>query len=247
MASGAHVEHIIPEAIGCPPGFVLPGTVVCRKCNNNLGYLDRAISDEFDFLTFLAGVPRKRGRPPVIASRGNVVGTVEMNEPTITFNMEQTAKTAHDGSIVAPYRGQPRNVRGNLEHDSTVATISFELAVGKSPKFVRGLFKIGFSCLTYFLGASVARDPQFQPIRDFVLIGEGKRHALLTSTTDKAFRNSAWPPYERKAGEYAVCFRLACVEFLLDLTPSELLLPQFVKQAHEQYGEAGWCVLPPNS
>jgi HNH endonuclease len=50
------VEHIIPEALGCPNGFVLKDGAVCESCNNNLGHLDQAVLDEFDMLVFLAGV-----------------------------------------------------------------------------------------------------------------------------------------------------------------------------------------------
>lgn len=81
------VEHIIPEVVGCPDGFVLNNGEVCRPCNNRLGHADRAIAHEFDFVLHHFNVPRKRGKPPEIRSRGNVVATSAPRE--ISFNMVQ--------------------------------------------------------------------------------------------------------------------------------------------------------------
>lgn len=242
---GDHDEHIIPEVIGCPESFVLPGTAVCRKCNNGLAHLDQAVADEFDFLAFMAGVPRKKGRPPVIKSRGNVVASMESSGPTFTFNMEKHPVTAHDGSILAPFRGSQRNIRGTFSKEGDVGTISFDLAFGNNPKFVRGLTKIAFSSLAYFLGASVARASSFKAIRNFVLVGSGKRHVLVSEARDAEYRNSAWAPYVSRSGGYAVTFRIAHVVFLVDLTEGEADLPIFEAKVREQYGDVGWCTLPP--
>lgn len=244
-ADGDHKEHIIPEVIGCPEGFVLPSTVVCRKCNNGLAHLDQAVADEFDFLAFMAGVPRKKGRPPVIKSRGNVVASVEPTGPTFTFNMERYPVTAHDGSTIAPFRGSQRNIRAKLSKYGHVGTVSFDLAFGDNPKFIRGLTKIAFSSLAYFLGAPLARESSFNAIRSFVLAGCGKRHVLLSEAKDTEYRNSAWSPYVSKRGGYAATFRIARFEFLVDLTEAEADLPNFEAWARDHYGGVGWCTLPP--
>jgi hypothetical protein len=90
-----HVEHIVPEALGCPDNFVLTNEEVCIKCNNGLGHIDQAVIDDFDFPAFMAGIPRKGGKPPIISSRGNVKGAVEPNGPGISFNMEKHAVKDH--------------------------------------------------------------------------------------------------------------------------------------------------------
>jgi hypothetical protein len=244
-AEGTHEEHIFPEAIGCPVGFVLPGTVVCRKCNNGLAHLDKAVADEFDFLAFMACVPRKKGKPPLIKSRGNVLASIQSTGPTYTFNMENYPVRAHDGSSLAPFRGSQRNIRAQFSNEGSIATVAFDVPFGANPKFVRGLTKIAFSSLAYFLGAPVARDSAFDAIRRFVLKGAGGRHVLLSESQDSEYRNSAWPPFVSKSGGYAVTFRIARIEFLVDLTENEADLPIFEAKAREQYGEAGWCTLPP--
>lgn len=243
-ADSDHVEHIFPEAIGCPPGFVLPGSVVCQKCNNRLGHLDKAVADEFDFLAFMAGVPRKKGKTPIIKSRGNVLGSVEATGPTFTFNMEKHSVTAHDGSPLAPFRGSGRNVRATLSRNGNVGTVAFDVPFGDSPKFVRGLTKIALSSLAYFLGAETARQASFTPVRSFVLEGTGRRHVLLSGSGDSEYRNSAWAPYRNESGGYVVTFRIAQNNFLVDLTEGESELPILEARMREQYGGAGWCVLP---
>lgn len=244
-AIGGHKEHIFPEAIGCPPGFVLPGTTVCRKCNNGLGHLDKAVADEFDFLAFMAGVPRKGGKPPIIGSRGNVLASVKPTGPTYTFNMESHPVRAHDGGTLAPFRGSARNIRAKLSNEGSTATVAFDVPFGADPKFVRGLTKIAFSTLTYFLGSSLAYDPMFNAVRRFVLEGKGNRHVLLSGSEDSEYRNSAWASYKNESGGYAVPFRIARVEFLVDLTEGETDLPIFEAKMREQAGDSGWCTLPP--
>ncbi len=244
QSEGNHEEHIIPEALGCPSGFVLPGSVVCRRCNNGLADLDQAVINEFDFLTFMAGVPRKKGKPPAIRSRGNVLGTVEKSLPTMTFNMEGASVKAHDGSRLAPYRGSQRDVRAKFSKHGESANLSFEIPFGQSQKFVRGTVKIGFSALAFFLGASLARSPVFAPIRHFVLNGTGSRHIMLTFDDDTTYTNRAWPPYVTPSGEYAVMFRIAFVEFLVDLSEQESFLREFQFQASKIFGNENWCTLP---
>jgi len=243
-ADGGHVEHIIPEAIGCPQGFVLPGSVVCRKCNNGLSHLDQAVIDEFDFAAFTAGVPRKKGKSPAIRSRGNVLATVEPTGPTYTFNMDPTPIKAHDGSHLAGYRGSKRDIRAKLSKQGQIGKIEYEIPFGQSPKFVRGITKIAFSALAYFLGAPLALSPAFSPIRRFVKEGVGERHLMLTFGTDSSYRNQAWPPYVSQSGEYAVAIRIATADFLVDLSAEESLLGMFQSRAPEFFGEKKWCTLP---
>lgn len=243
-ADGRHDEHIIPEALGCPPGFVLPGTVVCRKCNNGLADLDQAVIDEFDFPVFMAGVPRKRGKPPAIRSRGNVLATVEPSGPTYTFNMDAMPVKAHDGTRLASYRGSKRDIRAKFTKQGHGAAINFETPFGQNRKFLRGATKIAFSSLAFFLGAPLARSSTFTSIRRFVRQGVGNRHLLVMFDSDTTYSNRVWAPYVSPEGRYAVTFRIAFVEFLVDLSEEESLLSMFQSKASETLGERNWCTLP---
>lgn len=243
-AEGKHEEHIIPEALGCPPDFVLPGTIVCRKCNNGLADLDQAVIDEFDFQTFISGVPKKKRRPPAIRSRGNVIATVERDGPTYSINMDSVPVKAHDGSQLAPYRGSKRDVRAKFAKEGNVARINFDIPFGQNRKFLRGITKIAFSSLTFFLGAPLACSPIFSSIRNFVRHDIGNRHLLLSFNSDNTYTNRVWPPYVSSSGNYTVAFRLVTIEFLVDLSEDESFFTTAQSKASELLGEKNWCTLP---
>ena len=191
------VEHIIPEALGCPDGFILSGGAVCRACNNGLAHLDQAVVDDLDVLAFMNNVPRKRGRPPQIRNRGNVVATRGPAGPEISFNMNPYAVTGHDGTKLAALGNSDRNIRASLERDGRLATVSFSVTIGQSKKFVRGIVKIALSSLAYFLGRDLALSAEFDPARTFVREGVGARPVLLMPSSTRSYRNQVWPPYGR--------------------------------------------------
>lgn len=238
------VEHIIPESLGCPEGFVLPKGQVCRTCNNGLAHLDQAVAEEFDFLSYMAGVPRKRKRPPEIRSRGNVVGTTGRDGKEISINMERHSLKAHDGSTLGAYGKSNRNINATFEHDGGIAKSSFDVAFGQNPRFVRGIVKIAYSSLAYFLGPDVALEESLDPVRLFVRDGLGQRAILLMPSPDNSYSNRVWPPYRHESESYAVTLRLAMVEFCVDLSPKLELFPVFKQKAIEMYGESGWTSLP---
>lgn len=238
------VEHIIPEALGCPDGFLLSGGTVCRACNNGLAHLDQAVIGDFDIPAFMAGIPRKRGRPPVIQSRGNVIGTSGPSGAEISINMERYPVKAHDGATLGAFGKSDRNIQASFEHDGQFAKTSFSVSIGQNPKFVRGIVKIAFSSLVYFLGGETAHSEVFDPVREFVREGTGDRRILITLSTAGGYCNQAWPPYRSETGEYAVTFRLTAVEFLVDLSPKSTLFPMLRDKANELYGESGWTYLP---
>lgn len=159
--------------------------------------------------------------------------------------MENYSVRAHNGQALAPFRGSPRNIRAKFSKEGSTATVAFDVPFGANPKFVRGLTKIAFSALTYFLGSSLAQDSTFDAVRSFVLEGKGNRHVLLSESQDSEYRNSAWAQYKNESGGYTVPFRIARVEFLVDLTQEETDLPIIEAKMREQFGDAGWCTLPP--
>jgi hypothetical protein len=240
------IEHIIPEALGCPEGFVLTGGSVCRRCNNGLAHLDQAVIDDFDMLAYMAGVPRKKGRPPEIRNRGNVIATTKPSGNEMSINMERHSVEAHDGSTLGAFGKSDRNINASFERQGHLASTSFSVPIGRNPKFVRGIVKIAFSSVAYFLGVETALGKDFDSVRLFVRDGKGERFVLLKSSSDTAYRNRIWPPYQSEGGEYAVTFRLAAVEFCVDLSPKLTLFPLLKKQATDRFGKSGWSYLPIN-
>jgi hypothetical protein len=240
------IEHIIPDALGCPEEFVLTAGVVCEKCNNRLGQVDQAVIADIEISAFQAGVPRKNRKQPGIYSYGNLNGGVFENEKFLVLNMDANPVTTPRGTLVAPFRGRERDVRGDFSTHGTEATLSFSTDIGRSKKFRRGLVKIGFEALAYYLGPSVARQSQFDSVRSFVLHGRGERPLMLTHASDGDYKNQAWPPFKRGV-DYAATFRLAMMEILIDLSPDASLFPLFREFAEQNMNSSEYTFLPANA
>lgn len=238
------IEHIFPEALGCPPEFILSGGVVCRACNNGLAHLDQAIIDDFDIIAYMNNVPRKKGRPPKVQNRGNMIATKSPGGNEISINMESYPVTAHDGSRLGPFRNSTRNIQASLKSDGPVVNTSYSTSIGQNPKFVRGIVKIALSSLAYFLGGETALSDEFDPARTFVRTGKGNRPILLMESTSTNYRNYASPPFQSETGEYVVGFRLAVIDFIIDLSPNIAHFPVIKSKMVELYGDAGWTYLP---
>jgi hypothetical protein len=238
------VEHIIPEALGCPVGFVLSGGAVCKECNNGLAHLDQAVIDDFDIFAFMNGVPRKKGRPSEIRSRGNLIGTQGLNGNEISINMEHFPVVAHDGTKLGGFGKSDRNIQASFESEGDVVKISFSTSIGSKPKFLRGIVKIAFSSLAYFRGGELALSEDFDSVREFVREGKGSRPVLIKPISKGDYLNQSWPPFKSETDEYAVTFRLTCLEFCVDLSPNVTIFPMIKEKAFEMYGESGWGYLP---
>ncbi len=213
---------------------------MCRSCNNGLAHLDQAVIDDFDMAAFLANVPRKGGRPPVVKGRGNLVATRGRCGLEISINMDPVTNVAHDGSALGAFGRSRRNVKASLVRNRNTVRVSYSTPIGQNPKFVRGITKIAFSSFAYFQGPEIALQEQFSPVRAFVRNGIGKRPVLMMFGEDTRYSNRAWPPYESETGEYTITFRLAAAEFLVDLSPTLSLSILFEKKLAEVCDEKSW-------
>jgi len=244
-ASDRDVEHIFPEALGCPAHLTLSGTTVCRKCNNGLAHLDQVVADDFDFLTVMDGIPRKGGRPPEIASRGNVYGVGAAEGPVIFFNLESVSHTTPNGKTVAPFRGRERDIRPSMKRMADgKGEVSFEVAFGQHRKFARGLYKIALSSIAYLLGPERALQEKYDWVRGYVRHGGARRHVLLTAAASPGFGLASYPPFVSESGEEAMDIRIGPAEFLLDLTENEVQLMSLVNKAREQFGAENFSIFP---
>jgi hypothetical protein len=238
------IEHIIPQALGCPDDFVLKEGAVCGSCNNNLGHLDQAVLDEFDVFVFSAGVKGKRGRPPKINSRGNMFGAWEQSGPVIHINTGPTVVKTQGGQVLSAPGKSKRNIKANFQRSGNRAEVSFQIRLGESPKFVRGIVKIAFSSLAFFRPSEVLTD-KHDAIRRFVIEGEGLRKIIWMAAPDKKFMNQVRPPLRHESGDYfAISFPLANIDFVVDLSPDMRLFPIFKAKAYQLYGSNGWSWLP---
>lgn len=243
------IEHIIPEALGCPDDFILSDGLVCKKCNNGMGHLDRAVIDEFELLALMAGVPRKKGRRPKIQSRGNLRGTIGPDGYVLSINMEKHPVIAYDGQKLGAFGKSDRNVKASFVVDGDVATVSFATTLGANPKFVRGIVKIAFSSFAHFLFKysekhELVYSEYFDPVRKFVLRGQGDRRLLLLDPGDKNYFNTVSQPFVTNSGEHFVHMRLTHLEFIVDLSPELACFYEFRKELQCKFGNNGWGQLP---
>ncbi|WP_197054391.1 hypothetical protein [Nitrosococcus oceani] len=240
---GSHVEHIVPEALGCPNDFVLTNEVICRSCNNGLGHIDQAVIDDFDFLSFMAGIPRKGGKPPIIKSRGNVVGTVGPKGREISFNMENHPVKDHTGAQLAGFRNRERDIKAHFSHSGKIAQTNFSIEFGRKKKFHRGIYKIAFSALTHFAGASEAKKKKYNIIRRYVRKGAGKRHIILGDSGKFRYQHAFKAPWVSESGDYAMQFILCGVTFIVDLSEDEDY-PRLKAAAMQIFKGNQWTYLP---
>lgn len=241
---GNHVEHIVPEALRCPDDFFLTNKEICEGCNNGLGHIDQAVIDDFDFSAFMAGIPRKRGKPPIISSRGNVRGTVGKNGPEISFNMESHAVVDHTGTVLPGFRKRERDVNAQLAQSENQGKVDFSIEFGRRKKFIRGIYKIAFSALTYFVGVSETRKQKYNGIRQYVKKGKGTRHIILGGAERSGYYHSFKPPWVSEFGDYTMQFVLCGVTFIVDLSENEMHYPRYKLMAERLFEDEQWTYLP---
>jgi hypothetical protein len=224
--------------------FVLPSSVVCANCNNGLAHLDQALTDDFDFLAFFAGVRGRKDRPASVQSRGNVRGTNVDGALSLSVNMNSFSVNAHDGSTVGGFRGRPRDVKVTMKKEGNEVRTSFRMTIGASPKFTRAVFKIGLSVVTFLCGADLVRSRRFDPIRKFVRNGEGLRHVMLCPASETQYVSGKPSVHISEEDEHAVEFRIGPVWFLIDLSENETYMPRYVDLMLRMHGRGGWTILP---
>lgn len=79
------IEHAIPEALACPPDLILKN-VACAPCNNGFSKVDRALVRQFETISVMYGVPRKRGRKPTIDGWSALASSNGAEGPEIHVN-----------------------------------------------------------------------------------------------------------------------------------------------------------------
>lgn len=247
-SSDSDVEHIFPEALGCPNHLTLPGSIVCKRCNNGLAHLDQVVVSDFDFLLLMHGINRKRGRAPAVDSRGNVHAITSTDGVGICFNLDSVDHVTPWGNRVGSYKGRSRDIKPKIEKlRGKLCSVEFEVNIGQDEKFPRGMYKIALNSIAYMLGPAVARSENFDWLREYVNKGGKRRRILLTSVPNQSFTVTAFPPMMNAHGEYALEVRIALANFLLDLSEEESLIPMFEQEALSLYGESGYSVFPMGS
>lgn len=241
------VEHIVPEAIGCPVDFVLRNGEVCGPCNNGLAHLDQALVGDLEVYAAIAGVPRKGGRSPLISSYGNLRAGVRNGEMEFHFNMGPDSVVMPDGKVLPPYRGKPRDVSATFERIGNQAIINYDVQFGESPKVARALVKMGAEYLCWAKGRELASKVINGQVADFVRFGKGKRPVIIGNPDKDRYEHQfGHIGLEGEDGWYC-SFRLAHFEVIVDLGPGQAVFDLMASRIYEKLGRHGWTTLPPEA
>lgn len=238
------LEHIVPEALGCPEDFILRDGEVCGSCNNGLGHVDQALIHDLEVCAFMANVPRKRGRPPKVSSYGNFQAEVADGKATYLFNMDPTPVVAGGGKHLAGFRGKERDINARMQRDARVATIDFPLEFGRSPKFWRALVKLGAEYLCWAMGRDSARRAITGAVAQYVLKGVGYRPVIVFDPDASKYQHHFGHIGATGDGEMYCVFRLAHFSVMVDLTSDLSAFEKFARGLHKLRGTQDWFAFP---
>ena len=231
---GNSLEHVAPEALGCPPEFVLTSGV-CLRCNNKNGGLDRALLLPFEFMTVVKGILRKKGKLPTIDGYASLASSYDDNGPALYINRERHKILAPNGKWlrgtsatdpITSFDTQP-NADGTVE-------IKLQQQLRFDRKAVRGLFKIAIETVAFFEGVEAAKATELADARDFVTKGRGQFRSIIMLDQNPSYE-SYFAPSCSKDGFARVCgMTILGIGFLCDFDPNfrggNMLLAEMCKQ-----------------
>src|SRR6266516_4108740 len=192
------IEHIVPEGlVGEQPFQVSFGSIIaeprkllvldhdeiCRRCNHKLGGLDDYLQDQLGFLrTYFNPVGTKSGRPASAARKG-MFAQRKADGPHVSLNAEPHAVVTAEGVRIAPPSDDPMAVRvTDFKVDGRMASMTIHQPTRMNKRFVRALHKIGFELLCLNRGAEFVLHEKFDPLRSYILRGQGSRDMVLTTS-----------------------------------------------------------------
>jgi hypothetical protein len=212
--------------LGCPEGLVL-NNVACEKCNNELGrHVDRALVKQFEIIAFMAGVPRKKGKPPTSAGWAPLSGKVIDGGPEMIVNGGPGTQQAHGKKL--PSANKSNGIYDTwVKKDGRELRMGFTQDFGTDPRFLPALFKIGLNLEAKFSSPQVAAGSDYDHIRSFVR-GEPEAPNLTVAVeqndsksrgTGNVHRfskpNKPYPMFQ---------FEILGVFFLVDMAPDQPML-----------------------
>lgn len=217
---GVSLEHIAPDALGCPQDFVLVQGV-CADCNQRNGRLDRALLVPFEIITVVKGIPRKRGKKPTVDGFSSIASGYDENGPAFYINREKYPIQTPDGKwLKGTSTADPiKNLKWDKQPDGTVK-ISYDQELRFDRMAVRGLFKIAVEAIAFFEGLEAARNSDLDAVKHFVTEGGGNFRAILIPDQNSAY-DSYFAPCFSKDGHSRVCgMTLLGIGFICDFDPT---------------------------
>lgn len=214
------LEHVIPEALGCPPDLELD-YITCVKCNNQLGTIDHGLVKQFEPITVMYGVRRKNGKTPTIDSWRAISSKHKVDGPHIFINGGPGVVVAEGKKL---YPAAKSNGLTDVWTKPEEGKLGFSFEFGNDRRFLPALYKIGLSLVGKHFGVAEAAMPAYNHVRAFV--ANDSSAPILTALLDK---NNVFAPITVasgpivKLGRSYPMFRVTIlgVTFVLDLAPDQ--------------------------
>ena len=169
-------EHIFPESLGCPPGFVLQQGEVCTPCNNRLSKADSKLIEVLSALRPHGRFKTKKGKWQR-AELSNA--TFERTGPdALSLTMHRRPMIRGEGVDHFSIRRLPTHVSVNMS-----------VRLRLDGRLSRGVHKIAFESLCLLRGRAAVLNSSLQSVREYVLgTVQGFRHVLALPEQLKAQR-----------------------------------------------------------
>lgn len=216
------LEHGIPEGLACPRELEMDD-VACTVCNNGLSRIDRALIKQFETITVMYGVPRKRGRAPMINSWQSIRGKQRADGPHIHVNAGPGVVEA-DGQPLHP--ASKANGITDVWMKPETGQVGFSQQFGNDPRFLPALYKIGLNLVAKQFGPAEAASEKYDHIRALVRLEPGApamtavldRHTVFAPVTETSLIS--------KPGRLYPAFRVTIlgVTFVIDMAPDQSCL-----------------------
>jgi hypothetical protein len=172
------VEHIVPEALGCPPELVRED-IACRRCNNGLGYVDQGLVRDLGMLAVMKGQTGKKGRPP-LSGWSAFGGRKGPTGPELFMNLGPGDVDTPIGKLKPAHKSNGI-FDGYMEPDGAQSRFGWKQHIGAHPHFVRAAYKVGLGLCAHFFGLAYAVQPDLDPVREFVRNGKGPFRLVMAA------------------------------------------------------------------
>jgi len=238
------IEHIAPDALGCPPDFVLQ-VGVCPKCNHRNGRLDRALLTPFEIVTVMKGIPRKKGKKPTVDGFSSFSSGYDANGPVFYMNREKHSVQTPAGKwLSGTNRDDPiKDAKWEHRPDGTVK-VSYKQELRFDRKAVRGLFKIAVEAIAFYEGLNAAREASLAPAKHFVMDGGGNFRAIMMPDQNSHYDNYFGPCFRKEGYSRVYGMTLLGIGFCCDFDPAfrggEMLLTESRKQSMQGQVIPNW-------
>lgn len=259
-------EHIVPESlVGDRPfsykfrgphgsrtipavPLVLDQDEVCGACNKGVlakldGYLQKQLGV---FKAWMNPIGNKRGRPVKVIRPGLFATNID-GHPHLVLNASDKKTVTRDGIIVPPTDGGVMSIKIHpFREEGGAVAFTFTQPMRINKRFVRALHKIAFEmlCLSqHEADPERLLDPAYNPIRDYVLKGRGRRCILVDVTPTPLDRLRVTTVKITSAGDPLASYgdiSLGGLQFKVDLTPDNCLLTDLDELLWKELGWMRW-------